>query len=145
MQGRNGYTDIENGLVDTVGEGEGRKNWESSMCKTDSLWEPAVKQPGGSVWLFKEVGQDGGGRLKREQIHINIQFWLIPVVIWQKPEQHCNAIILQLKNQKEKEKSPWEIIKSCFGFCFHSVHENKKQQKTQEVLKQHCFSWVTWH
>ena len=32
----NGDTDIENGLVDTVEEGEGRKNWESGMCKTDS-------------------------------------------------------------------------------------------------------------
>ena len=31
MQGRNGDTDIENGLMDTAGEGEGGKNWESSI------------------------------------------------------------------------------------------------------------------
>ena len=29
MQGRNGDTDIENGLMDIAGEGEGGKNWES--------------------------------------------------------------------------------------------------------------------
>ena len=29
LQGRNGDTDIQNGLVDTAGEGEGGKNWES--------------------------------------------------------------------------------------------------------------------
>ena len=46
MQGSNG--DIGNRLVDTVGEGEGGTNEESSMAayitiyKIDSLWELAV-------------------------------------------------------------------------------------------------------
>ena len=31
MQGRNGDTDIENGLVDPVGEGESEMNGESSI------------------------------------------------------------------------------------------------------------------
>ena len=31
MQGRNGDTDVENGLVDTVGEGESGPNGESSI------------------------------------------------------------------------------------------------------------------
>ena len=31
MQGRKGDTDVENGVVDTVGEGEGRKNGESGV------------------------------------------------------------------------------------------------------------------
>ena len=30
-QGRNGDADVENGLVDTVGEGEGGMNWESNI------------------------------------------------------------------------------------------------------------------
>ena len=35
-----------------------------------------------------------GGRLKREGTCVYL--WLIHVVIWQKPTQHCKAIILQL-------------------------------------------------
>ena len=31
FQGSNADTDIENRLVDTVGEGEGGTNWESNM------------------------------------------------------------------------------------------------------------------
>ena len=42
FQGRNRDTDIENGHVDTVREGESGTNWEGStdihttMCKTDN-------------------------------------------------------------------------------------------------------------
>ena len=54
-----------------------------------------------------------GGRLKREEIcmyvcvyththtHTHTHLWLIHVVR-QKPTQHCNAIILQLKLKKKK-------------------------------------------
>ena len=31
LQGRNRDTNIDNGLVDTVGEGEGGTSWESSL------------------------------------------------------------------------------------------------------------------
>ena len=31
LQGNSGVTDIEKGLVDTVGEGESGASWESSM------------------------------------------------------------------------------------------------------------------
>ena len=36
-----------------------------------------------------------GGRFKWEGIYIYL--WLIHVVVWQKPIQHCKVIILQLK------------------------------------------------
>ena len=35
-----------------------------------------------------------GGRLKRLGTHM--YFWLIHTSVWQKPIQHCKAIILQL-------------------------------------------------
>ena len=30
--------------------------------------------------------------------------WLIHAVVWQKPKQHCKAIVLQLKVKKKKRK-----------------------------------------
>ena len=41
MQGMNRDADIQNRLVDTVGEGEGEVNWESN---TDIYTLPCVKQ-----------------------------------------------------------------------------------------------------
>jgi len=35
------------------------------------------------------------GRFKREGMYVSL--WLIHVDVWQKPTQHCEAIILQLK------------------------------------------------
>jgi len=40
LQGRNRDADIENELVDTTGEGEGRTNWEKSI---DIYTLPCVK------------------------------------------------------------------------------------------------------
>ena len=78
---------IENRLVDTVGEGEGGKNWERSIetyirhvkyvkidifCKINSQWEFAVWcrafKPS-ALWLSRVVGW-GGGRLKREGLYL---------------------------------------------------------------------------
>ena len=55
VKDRNRNADVEKGHVDTVGEGEGGKNWESSvgihtlqcvayttMCKVTGEWDPAV-------------------------------------------------------------------------------------------------------
>ena len=48
------------------------------------------------------LGWGVGGRFKREGTYIYL--WLIYVVAWQKPTQHCKAIILQLKiNLKKTE------------------------------------------
>ena len=40
-------------------------------------------------------GREVGGRLKREGTCVYL--WLIHVDVWQKPTQHCKAIIVQLK------------------------------------------------
>ena len=39
--------------------------------------------------------EEVGGRFKREGAYVYL--WLIHVDVWQKPTQHCKAIILQLK------------------------------------------------
>ena len=38
---------------------------------------------------------EGGGKFQREEKHVHL--WLIHTAVWQKPVQHCNASILQLK------------------------------------------------
>ena len=48
------------------------------------------------------VRWDGvGGRLKKERTYVYL--WLIHLDVWQKPTQHCKAIILQLKINKLKK------------------------------------------
>ena len=54
---------------------------------------------GSSTWCSVTIrgggmGEEVGGRFKRESIYVYL--WLIHVV-WQKPIQHCKAIILQIK------------------------------------------------
>ena len=46
-----------------------------------------------------------GGRFKREVIYAYL--WLIHVVVWQKPTQHCKAVILKLKINFCKRKLKW--------------------------------------
>ena len=100
MQGRNGDTDVENGLVDTVWEREGGTDRESSidtytiMCQISSLWEAAREDRELNLVLCDDLegcGGGRGGRLKTEGTYV--QLWLIRVAVW-----HCRAIYLQLKN-----------------------------------------------
>ena len=41
------------------------------------------------------MGWEVGGGFRKEGIYAYL--WLIHVDVWQKPIQHCNAIILQIK------------------------------------------------
>ena len=56
MQGKNGYVDVENGLVDTVGEGESGTNGESSIdiytlsCVKWMAGERLLYNTGSPVW-----------------------------------------------------------------------------------------------
>ena len=54
---------------------------------------------------------NSSGRLKREGVYVYLQ--LIHVAVWEKPTQHCKAIILQLKGEKNSSGSlqgtPWQV------------------------------------
>ena len=65
MQGRNGDADVENGLADTVGEGEGGMNGESRISIYTGLcvkWRSAEKLPcgTGSLAPFSVMTLRGG-------------------------------------------------------------------------------------
>ena len=99
--------DKENGLVDTVGEGEGGRNWESIMetytlpyvnylaiCKLDSWWEFAAWFRELNLVLCDHLeGWDGGEteeRLEREGTYVYL--WLIHVGVRQKVTQCCKQL-----------------------------------------------------
>ena len=45
-------------------------------------------------------GEEGGRRIQEGRVYVYL--WLIHVDVWQKPTQHCKAIILQLKINVKK-------------------------------------------
>ena len=53
-----------------------------------------------SIKYWQFIGWELGGRFKRERMSVYLQ--LIHLVVWQKPTQHCKAIILQSKKKKKK-------------------------------------------
>ena len=66
-----------------------------SCCITQGAQHSTIWQPGGVGW---ERGV--GGKFKRKGIYAYLL--LIHVVVWQKPMQHCKAIILQLKKKLKR-------------------------------------------
>ena len=67
-----------------------------TTCKIDSQWKFAVGGRGANRGLGDSLaGWEGGGRFQRKGTCV--YFWLIHIDGWQKPTQHCRAIILQLK------------------------------------------------
>ena len=81
------------------GEGEGGKNSDGG---TGTYTLPQVKQTANRDFLgntggpiqCSALGWEVGGKLTREGTHIHL--WLIHPGL-EKPRQHCQAIILQLK------------------------------------------------
>ena len=61
------------------------------------------------------MGWEVERRFKREGTHVYL--WLIHVDIWQKPTQHCKAIILQLKIKKIKNAEVWNMALECVTMC----------------------------
>ena len=82
---------------------EGGTNWESSL-ETCTL--PYVKYIASGNWLdelkpcalWQPRGVGWGGRWEGG---LRVYLWLIHVDVWQKPAQHCKAIILLLKRKKK--------------------------------------------
>ena len=104
MQNRKRDTDVQNRLLDSVGEGDGgmfRENIieTSILSRMKQITSPgwmhrqvlragALGRPRGIGWGGRQDGGSGWGT------HVNP--WLIHVNVWQKPLQYCKAISLQL-------------------------------------------------
>ena len=105
MQNRKRDTDVQNRLLDSVGEGEGGMFQENSietsilsrvkqitspgwMHETEVLRAGALGRPRGMGWRGRREGGSGWGT------HVNP--WLIHVNVCQKPLQYCKVISLQL-------------------------------------------------
>ena len=73
-------TDVKNSLLDSVGEGEGGMIWEGSIETCILSYVKLIASPGS----MHEAGA-------------HVHPWLIHVDVWQKPQQYCKVIILQLK------------------------------------------------
>ena len=111
MQNRKRDTDVQNRLLDSVGEGEGGMLRENSIetcilstvkqitsqagCMRQVLRPGALGRPRGIRWRGRWEGGLGWGT------HVNP--WLIHVNIWQKPLQYCKVISFQLIKINEKK------------------------------------------
>ena len=105
VQGSNGDTDIENRFVNTVGEGEGGMNWESSEETHTLPYRKYIASGNLQVAQSSALSQPrvvelvGDGR----EIQEGEDICLIHVDIWQKPTQYCKAIIVQLNFLKRQQ------------------------------------------
>ena len=135
MQNRKRDTDVQNRLLDSVGEGEGGMFWENS---TETSILSSVKQitsPGGmhetsalvhwenpEGWDREGGGRGGGGW------GTHVDPWLIHVSVWQKPLQYCKVISLQLIKINEKKDIVKKVNIHCWvlvsGITMHCILSN---------------------
>ena len=112
MQNRKRDTDVQNRLLDFVGEGEGGMFRENSietsiLSRVKQITSPGwMQETSAQGWCTGKTQRDGKGREGGSGwgTHVNPQ--LIHVSVWQKPLQYCKVISLQLIkiNGKRKEK-----------------------------------------
>ena len=117
MQNRKRDTDVQNRLLDSVGEGEGGMLWQNStetsiLSRVKQITSPGWRhETSAQGWCTGKTQKDGMGREVvggiRWGTHVNPK--LIHVNVWQKPLQYCKVISLQLIkiNEKKKKKRPW--------------------------------------
>ena len=114
MQNRKRDTDVQNRLLDSVGEGEGGMFQENSietciLSKVKQITSPGWihetnartlsgirGRPSGIGWRGRWEGGSGWGT--------HVYPWLIHVNVWQKPLQYCKVISLQLIFKKKKKE-----------------------------------------
>ena len=108
-------TDVKNGLLDSVGKGEGGMIWEKSPETRILSYVKQIASPGsmhkmgcsGLVALGWPWGMGWGGRWEEGSgWGTRVHPWLIHVDVLQKPPQYCKAISLQIK---KKKKEGWLI------------------------------------
>ena len=111
MQNRKRDTDVQNRLLDSVGEGESGMFSENSFETSILLRVKQITSPG---WMHETSAQGWcTGKTQRDGIwreaaggwewgtHVNP--WLIHVNVWEKPVQYCKVISLQLIKINEKK------------------------------------------
>ena len=104
MQSRTRDTDVQNRLLDSVGEGEGGMFQENSI---ETCILSSVKQIASPGWMHETSARGWcTGKTQRFGMggwweggsgwgaHVNP--WLVHVNVWQKPLQYCKVISLQL-------------------------------------------------
>ena len=131
MQNRKRDRDVQNRLLDSVGEGEGGMFWENSIETSILSRVKQIISPGWmhetSAWAWC-TGKTQRNRVERETggvsgwgTHVNP--WLIHVNVWQKPLQCCKVISLQLikiNGKKIETHTHTQIYPKCgYTLCFH--------------------------
>ena len=111
MQNRKRDTDVQNRLLDSVGEGEGGMIRENSIetCTLSSVTQIAspglMHETSAQGWCTGMTLRDGMGRKVGGGLgwgtHVNP--WLIHINVWQKPLQCCKVLSPQLIKINEKK------------------------------------------
>ena len=122
MQGRNGDADVENGLLDTVGEGESGTNGKSSIniFKLDNWWEIAhllsIYSTRSPAWQFVMIKGWDIGRGRRIKMHNYDWFTLL----YGKNNTTLQSNFPPIKKFKKSKCSV--ICGCCYSNRFSSIH-----------------------
>ena len=122
MQNRKRDTDVENRLLDSVGEGEGGMIWENSIetCILSSVKQIAsqgwMQEKSAQGWGTAKTQRDGMGREVGGGIRMGntCKSMADSCQKWQKPLQYCKVISLQLIkiNEKKKKDSMLSLLRA---------------------------------
>ena len=130
MQNRKRDTDVQNRLLDSVGEGlcggcfartaskhvyylEWNRSAAQVGCMRQVLGPGALGRPRGIGWRGRwERGSRWG---------IHVTPWLIHVNVWQDPLQYCKVISLQLIKVNGKKTKNYITFSSQLGGKYHST------------------------
>ena len=140
MQNRKRDTDVQNRLLDSVGEGEGGMFQENSI---ETCILSRVKQITNPGWMHETSARAWcTGKTQRDWVErevgggsgwgIHVTPWLIHVNVWQKPLQYCKVISLQLikingKKRKKKKSFIFYLYDVCIemnNFCILKLVSN---------------------
>ena len=112
MQNRKRNTDVQNRLLDSLGEGKGGMFRENSI---ETCILSRVKQITSPGWMHETSARTWcTGKTQRDPVEreveggigmgIHVNPWLIHVNVWQKTLKYCKVISLQLIKINEKKR-----------------------------------------
>ena len=102
MQNRKRDTDVQNRILDSVGEGQGGMFRENSietciLSRVKQITSPGwMHETSARAWCAGKTQRNGVEREVGGGIGIHVNPWLIHVNVRQKPLQYCKVISLQL-------------------------------------------------